>query len=700
MDDIIFCTLPPIELNSIYSAPALLKGIVQTQGFKARTHDFSMDLFNLCDRNIETVLEIQSIFSIERKSLSNENTKLLNQWYDNVVSTLIDSNCRYYGFSVFSWYTHAVTVEILKRLKERGLTDRVVLGGRGLKTAVSRIAVNNFTEKLSANDRIQWFGETLKKHQLATHVIQGDGEIAIVDFLNNNKDDNIVHIIKGFDFPYPDYSDYNFDDYLWDNDVHTLQVIGSKGCVRDCDFCDVKVQFGNYQFKDGLQLAEEIIYLQRHHNINKFMLVDSLSNGSMKHLMQFITRLSQHNATAPVPVTWNGQYICKEYTPGEQTDTYYQLLKASGAEGLTIGAESGSNNVLTAINKKTTVGALYAELENFRKHNITCQLLTFSGHWSETLDDFDQHCQMMVNLVPYVKSGTISGIQLGVTFAMYSDTPVWHNDTIIRDPVHFENLWISTDNLGNTFKSRVIRRGILELLSNALNLPSTGNGHALMSFIQYINNNADIINKFFIEHGTDQGNIADVDQYVTRLLTAPEDLDIIIQLTSNSTDTDPFFSIKINDTELFGSHLPEGVHELKFTVPYHQLLKENTLSMSMTNKLPNDTVIHNGEIVKDKNIRINELIINNSYLKKDVVFYYNNFYHIKNGDRESTVTDGLWFNGQSLNLKFGQHFTPWYATANSSSTSKWLAREQIVTYNQDLAKYFMELKLAVDKLVI
>ena len=87
-------------------------------------------------------------------------------------------------------------------------------------------------------------------------------------------------------------------------------------------------------------------------------------------------------------------------------------------------------------------------------------------------------------------------------------------------------------------------------------------------------------------------------------------------------------------------------------------------------------------------------------MKKDITFYYNNFYHTRDGVQESTVTEGLWFNNQSLNLKFGQHFTPWYATASSNVTSAWLAREQAVTYNQDLVKSLMELKLAVEKLVV
>ena len=78
----------------------------------------------------------------------------------------------------------------------------------------------------------------------------------------------------------------------------------------------------------------------------------------------------------------------------------------------------------------------------------------------------------------------------------------------------------------------------------------------------------------------------------------------------------------------------------------------------------------------NKYIKINEFIINNSHLHKDVGFYYSNFYHCRDGVKEDTVTNGLWFNNQSLNLKIGKHFTPWYAETSNNNTSDWLKKQQ------------------------
>ena len=91
----------------------------------------------------------------------------------------------------------------------------------------------------------------------------------------------------------------------------------------------------------------------------------------------------------------------------------YDLMYRSGVDSLTIGAESGSNNVLKKMNKKTTVEALYDELIMFEKYKIRCVLLTFVGHWEETWQDFLEHCRMFIKILPYVRSSTISAIIFG-----------------------------------------------------------------------------------------------------------------------------------------------------------------------------------------------------------------------------------------------------------------------------------------------
>ena len=671
MYDIIFCTLPVMSIDQIYSAPALLKGIVKSAGFRSRTFDFVIDLNKFCNKNSEQFSRIQNYFVTQNLFLNQDDQDILNKWYNHVATTLQSIDTKYIGFSVFSNWTHRATLEILLKLKELDLSHKVVLGGRGLKTNTNDTVVDLLPNK-SINDRIHWFGTVLKNKGLAQHIIIGDGENAVVDFLQTNttRNDNVA---KGFDFPWPDYSDYNFDDYNWNGSPH-LQVIGSKGCVRNCDFCDVKVQFGNYQFKDGYQLANEMITLQQQYQIDKFVLQDSLSNGSMKHFKQFLTRLSEHNASSANKIKWSGTYICRDMRNTANVNEYYQQLSCSGAEGLTIGAESGSNHVLKSINKKSSVEALFFELEKFKENNITCQLLTFTGHWSETHADFEKHCNMILNLVPYIKHGTVSSITLGDIFVMLHNTPSWNNDELIKDPYLFSNLWVAKNNTNNTLKVRVQRRLVLHKMSKLLKLPVADDEFTLQSILGFVENHTDKINDFFQRNGSTGAQIPDIDLFIQKTFKKYKTINLELEVESFSCNSDPVATVSINQTTLVKKFLSGGIHKFNFKIPAKKI--KNTISVTMTNKAPHDTVVDTaGNIIKDKSIKIKSLKINGCDLIVDVDFFYKNFVSSINGEIVDT-RNGLWFENETLSLCFETPFVLWYASnSNKNVSPDWLERK-------------------------
>ena len=88
-------------------------------------------------------------------------------------------------------------------------------------------------------------------------------------------------------------------------------------------------------------------------------------------------------------MTWVGQYITR---PKQQIPQgYYELLKQSGAEGLTIGIESGSDRVRDHMKKKFSTEDIYTELDSFQTHAISCVLLFF----------FLLSCGIYINLIKY-----------------------------------------------------------------------------------------------------------------------------------------------------------------------------------------------------------------------------------------------------------------------------------------------------------
>lgn len=496
MLDIVFCSLPYSDLDHVYNAPAILKGVVVDKGFTAKTVDFGCSLLNQCDRDINWFVKTQSYFISPL-----ETTPDIEKFYNNCVEYFLQNPSKYIAISVLSIFTHRATFELCKKIKEQNIQAKIVIGGRGCKHSV--FSSIESTLSLSSKDKLTCFGEVMKSKKLVDEYIIGDGEDAILEVLEKASltqvgvDHN--YISDSFKYPIPNYDDYNFDDYLFPDGKIMLPVTGSKGCVRDCDFCDVKSQFGKYRYRTGKDIANELISISNKFGVKKFQFTDSLVNGGLKPFIEFLTIIKEYNLSNPdKKIKWNGQYICR---PASQIPAgIYELMADAGAEGLSIGAESGSNNVLESIGKKTTVEALFEELEQFRKYNITCYILTFVGHWDETWDDFIDHCKMIINLVPYVRSGTVSGISVGTVAMMLTGTPAFENRVnreIILSEFDKTSIWYNKNNQDNTFKERIYRRLIVYELCKRLKIPAGGDYEVFTQLKNIIDSKFENINEFY-----------------------------------------------------------------------------------------------------------------------------------------------------------------------------------------------------------
>lgn len=499
MKDIVLCILPYSNLDHINSAPAILKGVLQDNGFSATSQDFGCLLLKLCDNNTDLFYKVQNYF-ITSTPAQPEDKLIIDRFYSSIINFFKENPSRIIGISVFSYYTHKATLELILKIKQEGIPSKILIGGRGVNVPFFKETINDqFVPALSSLERTLTFAELFKKRNLVDHVIIGDGEDAILDIMTHSQvlDDYNNHTSEMFKTPIPDYSDYNFDDYLFPDKEINLPVTGSKGCVRDCDFCDVKFHFGRYRYRTGVDIAKEIITISEKFNIHNFQFTDSLVNGSLKTFREFLQILSEYNnKTSGKKIRWSGQYICRPNAPKD----LYKLISESGGHGLTIGAESGSNRVLGFMNKKTTVEDLYIELEEFRKNNITCVLLTFVGHWSETWQDFLDHCKMFVNITPYVRSGTVSSVQLGYPMVMLHGTPSMDNAE--KNKIHMADfapafIWKTELNPENTFKERVNRRIILTNLLKKLKIPTISNLETFSMLINLIDRYDQEIKEFY-----------------------------------------------------------------------------------------------------------------------------------------------------------------------------------------------------------
>lgn len=463
-------TIPPNYIVEPTLAPALLKSALVTNGFSCQTVDFSLHCYEkVFDKNYDAYINWGNTLVSEYNytKVSAKDVELTNRVIDEYIDLIKFFQPKFLALSIFSNWQQRFGYFICRRIQELKLDVKIIVGGMGV--GVVPRGIKNIA-KLSYFDLQNSYGMFLKQQKLVDHVIINDGELEIVKVLQDSK--NYQSTFKHNEVLYnnkiyPDYDDYKLNDYHYINNEKILLVAGSKGCVRQCVFCSEHSNYSTYYFKSGVDLADEIIHLSQKYSVYKFHLTDSLVNGSLPAFKKFISRLAEYNKNnTENNITWHGNYICR--TNNTMTDEDFKILKMSGATGLTIGAESGSNRVLEEMKKQTTVEDLLYEISKFEQHNINCTLLFMIGFYNETWQDFLMTLELIKKLQPYFYNGTVINLRFGYTMSVWS----WQNLDFSNFTVNQENCydWVYHKNPGLTLDERIKRRIIAQEFCDQLGI--------------------------------------------------------------------------------------------------------------------------------------------------------------------------------------------------------------------------------------
>lgn len=675
--DIIFCSIPYTDVDHIYSAPAILKGVAMANGYKSKTVDFGMKLFGLCERDPERFANIQLHFITKNKKLSSDDQKIFDTWREDIIDYFKNNPTRYIGISILSYYTHKSALMFLKLLKDHGVETKIIAGGLGLNVR----PWSGIEHEFNAIELTGTFGQALFGRKLIDKIIVGDGEDAILKALGEEST-QISKRSEYISYPEPNYEDYDFKEYVkYDGELY-FPITGSKGCVRDCDFCDVRYHFGKFRTRSGADIANEMLNIKKKYGFRHFQFTDSLVNGGLKPLREFCEIIAEHNDQQPEDqkILWRGQYICRP--ANEMPKALYPLMARAGAWGLTIGAESGSDNVLKAMNKKTNNSSLFNELEEFRKHKIKTNLLTFVGHWAETTEDFKDHCRMLIKVLPYVRSEIIGIVEFGSLAAILHGTPsmeLVHSGKIIVSEFNKELLWFNNDNpMG--IKERLYRRMFIHKLQKIFKFPTYNDIGKIMEMHEMILNDLENIKKFYVpyldqipESGSEK-LFKNFDQEIVDLCREDE-FNIDIDFEVDDYNGSPEMIIKLNDREIFrGSEFNKGNHQISIKNP--TVGDHTKLEITMAGKGPRDTLMDNGTIVRDKFIKFNKLMINNYNMIDDPEFFRKYFRCTDGGETHL----GLWGN-RTMVLEFEGPFSFWYNLASDKNVKGLESKRSVSTEN-------------------
>jgi len=158
----------------------------------------------------------------------------------------------------------------------------------------------------------------------------------------------------------------------------SLNLVSSRGCPFRCNWCAKPIYGGTYRFHPPADVAREMSRVKRAYNPDLIWFADDIFALSRKWTAEFADAVERLDARVPFKM----QSRCDLMTH----DTVNDLHRAGCAE-VWMGAESGSQKILDAMEKDIAVEEVGVACENLHAHGIRACLFLQFGYPGETWSD-------------------------------------------------------------------------------------------------------------------------------------------------------------------------------------------------------------------------------------------------------------------------------------------------------------------------
>jgi radical SAM superfamily enzyme YgiQ (UPF0313 family) len=407
--DVVIATVPWTGSAIPLMAPAVLKSIVEKADMTCLAVDLNVEIYNMTKFHPQRESLIRFFFD---EYVDDEIDPWLRDMFQSITDGILSWHPKVVGLSLFSYVCQHTAKWLAYYIRRTDPTVKIIFGGAGcLKT---------FTGPSE-------YIEDLLNQKLIDYHVRGDGEHALYELLTGN--DNFAGI-NNVDWkelsrddlarlPIPNYDDYDFDQY----EKQALPLIGSRGCVRQCTFCDYIANWKKFQWRTADDIFEEMLHQYQRYGVRYFKFQDALTNGNMKEFTRLTEMLTQHNREKPdQSFRWSGFYIFRENTPS--SDREWELVAGSGAEILVVGIENLNERIRYEIGKKFSNAAIDYHLDQALKYNIQIHMLNITGYISETRDDIEFAKEW---LRTHTRFQPILHIEWGATLGIFPNTYLYNN---------------------------------------------------------------------------------------------------------------------------------------------------------------------------------------------------------------------------------------------------------------------------------
>jgi len=158
--------------------------------------------------------------------------------------------------------------------------------------------------------------------------------------------------------------------------TRSMNIISSRGCPFSCNYCYHLFGRSSYRFRSAHNVVEEVEALVSSYGVDFVGFVDDNMMASERRLLEFCDLLEKKN----FPITWG----CHGRVTSAKPDILRRMAEV-GCVWIGYGIESGSQEILDAMNKKAVVAQAKEAIHNTRKAGIYPNTTFIFGYPGESV---------------------------------------------------------------------------------------------------------------------------------------------------------------------------------------------------------------------------------------------------------------------------------------------------------------------------
>ncbi len=196
--------------------------------------------------------------------------------------------------------------------------------------------------------------------------------------------------------PFPAWDLVDIDRYraIWQthHGYYSMNVATSRGCPYHCNWCAKPIWGQRYHVRSAANVADEIAWLKRTFNPDHIWFVDDIFGLIPGWVEDFADAIETRHARLPFKSLQRADLILKGNT--------IDALRRAGAQRVWVGAESGSQKILDAMDKGTRVEDIYATAQRLHAAGIEVGFFLQFGYPGETREDLERTLNMVRDCHP------------------------------------------------------------------------------------------------------------------------------------------------------------------------------------------------------------------------------------------------------------------------------------------------------------